>query len=224
MQYSIHRASCPLGAPDTDWESPRWADAETLNVNNFAWKDSGHRPLTRARVVYDNDFLGVIFRVEDHYVRAVAQRFQDNVCTDSCVEFFVAPLPDSDAYFNFEVNCGGTMLLRRCASTAERDSGGTTKSVGEADGRTIHMATTLPKVVDPEITESTTWLVEYHIPLALFAAYFTQPNAASGSIWRGNFYKCGDKTSHPHWGTWAPINTPSPNFHCPEYFKPLIFV
>ena len=33
----------------------------------------------------------------------------------SCVEFFVSPIPDSQAYFNFEVNCGGTMLVRRMA-------------------------------------------------------------------------------------------------------------
>ena len=30
---------------------------------------------------------------------------------------------------------------------------------------------------------------------------------------RANFYKCGDKTAHPHYVSWAPINTPQPDFH-----------
>ena len=96
-------------------------------------------------MLYDERALSIIFRVEDRYVRAVAECFQDSVCTDSCVEFFVAPLPDSQAYFNFEVNCGGTMLLHRCPSAAERAQGRETENVSDADGATIHIATTSPQ-------------------------------------------------------------------------------
>ncbi|MCH8859253.1 MAG: hypothetical protein IID54_06710 [Proteobacteria bacterium] len=40
--------------------------------------------------------------------------------------------------------------------------------------------------------------------------------------WRGNFYKCGDKTSHPHWGMWSPI-TNRLSFHQPALFGDLVF-
>ncbi len=223
MQYTIQRAPTPLGTPDADWHRSQWEAAETLEITHFTWEDSGHHPRTRARVLYDDGFLGVIFQVEDQYVRAVAQKFQDNVCTDSCVEFFVAPLPDSDAYFNFEVNCGGTMLVYRCLSTAERQAGMERISVSGADGATIAMATTLPKIVEPEIAEPTTWTVEYHLPFDLFATYFDIAPPTSNTTWKGNFYKCGDKTSHPHWGSWAPVGTPQPSFHEPAFYQPLIF-
>lgn len=36
---------------------------------------------------------------------------------------------------------------------------------------------------------------------------------APGTRWRANFYKCADKTSHPHWLTWAPVDYPKPKFH-----------
>ena len=39
---------------------------------------------------------------------------------------------------------------------------------------------------------------------------------------RGNFYKCGDLTAHPHFLSWNPIGTPKPDFHRPEYFGELI--
>jgi hypothetical protein len=44
-----------------------------------------------------------------------------------------------------------------------------------------------------------------------------------GVTWRANFYKCADKTSHPHWLTWAHVNYPKPKFHLPEYFGRIEF-
>ena len=77
MQYTIQRAPTPLGTPDADWHRPQWEAAETLEITHFTWGDSGHHPRTRARALYDDGFLGVIFQVEDHYVRAVAHAFID---------------------------------------------------------------------------------------------------------------------------------------------------
>lgn len=222
MQYTI-RPITDLSPPDANWHRSEWQTAETLTITHFPWEDSGHRPSVEARLLYDAQNLAIIFRVEDRYVRAVAEHFQDSVCTDSCVEFFVSPLADSQAYFNFEVNCGGTMLLHRCPSATEREAGRATENVSDAEGATIAMATTLPQIVEPELTEPTIWSVEYHVPFALFDQYFGAETPISGSRWKGNFYKCGDLTSHPHWGSWALVETARPNFHQPDFYQPLVF-
>jgi hypothetical protein len=222
MRYVVHSAS-PLDQPDANWDHPRWAAAATLEVGDYAWEDSGHHPLTSARMLYDDRVLAVIFRVEDHYVRAVAEKFQDSVCLDSCAEFFVAPVPGSDGYFNFEVNCGGTMLVHRCAAPQEKAAGLQTYDMSQEDGATIAMAHSMPRIVEPEIARPTTWTIEYHVPFTLFAKYFDAPPAAAGTVWRGNFYKCGDATSHPHWGSWAPVDGPRPSFHQPAFFQPIEF-
>lgn len=222
MQYTIQRTA-QLPPPDADWDRPHWTQAETLQVTHYAWEDSGHHPPTAARLLYDDRHLAVIFRVEDQYVRAVAQKFQDSVCSDSCVEFFIAPLPGSDAYFNFEVNCGGTMLVHRCVSPEEKAAGKQTYDVSPEDGTTIPMAHSMPKIVDPEIAVPTVWTVEYHLPFALFAKYFDAVAPSSGTAWKGNFYKCGDNTSHPHWGSWAPVGGSRPSFHQPAYYQPVLF-
>ena len=39
-----------------------------------------------------------------------------------------------------------------------------------------------------------------------------------------NFYKCGDKCEKPHFLSMAPIDTPSPCFHCPEFFQEVKFI
>lgn len=222
MQYIIKKQQA-MPAPSANWNAPNWQIATTLSITHFPWPDSGHRPRVEARALYDAEALYIHFRVEDQYVRAVAENFQDSVCLDSCVEFFVAPLAHSDAYFNFEVNCGGTMLLHRCPSSSEKEAGRKSEDIDKADERSIQIAHSLPKIVEPELTQETTWTVEYRVPFTLFNKYFSAPVPQPGDQWRANFYKCGDATSHPHWGSWALVETEQPNFHQPAFFQPITF-
>jgi hypothetical protein len=53
--------------------------------------------------------------------------------------------------------------------------------------------------------------------------YTNVKRPATGVQWRANFYKCGDKTSHPHWLTWSVVDKPEPDFHRPEFFGILEF-
>ena len=226
MEYLIRHATVPFGQPTADWDSALWQSADTLNIAHYRWEDSGHHPRTQARVLYDEDFLAAIFRVEDRYVRAVGENFGDPVSQDSCVEFFLSPraMGQTDAYFNFELNCGGTLLLRRCSSTTERGWGRRNPLLAESDASLVHIAHSLPKRVEPEITDPTTWTVEFHVPFELFGRYFVDlPRPEAGTEWKGNLYKCGAATSKPHSGTWAPIETETPNFHQPAFFQPLRF-
>lgn len=224
MQYTIRRASSALTPPAAE-PRPVWDGADVAPITHYQRPDSGHRPPTEARVLYDDDGLSVAFTVDDHYVRAVAENFNDMVCQDSCVEFFVSPFADpaTDPFFNFEVNCGGTMLLYRCPGTAESAAGTERVHLPDEDGALIAIAASLPKRIEPEISEPTSWRVEYHVPWSLFTRYFDVEPPSAGTIWRGNFYKCGDHTSHPHWGTWAPMASVKKGFHQPEFFQPLHF-
>jgi len=150
-------------------------------------------------------------------VRAVAENFGDPVSNDSCVEFFLSPyaMGLTDAYFNFELNCGGTLLLRRCSSTTERGWGRRNPLLAESDASLLRIAHSLPERVEPEITEPTTWTVEFHVPFELFGRYFVDLPRP--------LYKCGGDTSHPHSGTWAPIQLEKASFHSPAFFQPLHF-
>jgi hypothetical protein len=74
-------------------------------------------------------------------------------------------------------------------------------------------------VVEPEVAGPVTWQMRYKVPVALFEAFAGPVACGGGAVWRGNFYKCGDKTSHPHWLSWAPVT--SLNFHLPACFGTL---
>ena len=97
-------------------------------------------------------------------------------------------------------------------------------SLEQADLDTFQVAHSLPKRVDPEISDPTDWTVEYRLPVDLLRRYNNEiRRPGSGVTWRANFYKWGDKTSHPHWLTWSFVDHPTPDFHLPRFFGTLEF-
>ena len=203
----------------TDWDRPPWKEIPSERIGNHMGVKPDHFPGTEVKVAYDDRAIYVMFRVEDRYVRATAAEHQESVCGDSCVEFFFTPGSDLSAgYFNLEMNCGGTLLFHFHRGAKKE---GIAIPKGDCEG--IAKAHSLPRRVDPEIRESVTWTVGYAIPIDLLGRYGPVTMPKPQALWRANFYKCADNTSHPHWLTWAPVDYPKPNFHLPQSFGVLEF-
>jgi hypothetical protein len=207
---------------DAGFDAPCWAKAEEGVIGHFRAESSAHRPEVRFRVLHDGTHLYVRFLVCDQYVRSVRTNYQDSVCLDSCVEFFVRPRPKG-GYFNFEVNAGGALLLSYVEDWSRLPRGGFAKwtPVSESWGRRVTIWHSQPAVVDPEIATPVTWGIAYRVPVALFEAFAGPLGGLSGQRWHANFYKCGDQTSHPHWAAWSPV--PKLNFHLPDSFGEITF-
>jgi len=218
--YVIRRAPTPPSLRG-EWESTPWNYAEAGTIAHFTPRSSSHRPRVQFRLLYDPEWIYLIFRVEDRYVRCVHTGFNDPVCRDSCTEFFVEP-PLNKGYLNFEINCGGAMLCYHIEDATRTPDGFAKYSpLTPEEGALVRIYHSIPEVVEPEITEEVTWVNEVHIPIRLFEGRFGPLGDLAGQEWRGNLYKCGDETSHPHWATWAPIE--GGNFHQPRFFGPLRF-
>ena len=212
-QYTEGQENAP------SWDTPFWNTVPAAQLCNCMGEQPAHFPKTEVKMAYDETALFLMFRVEDRYVRAVAARHQQSVCGDSCVEFFFSPGPDTGkGYFNLEMNCGGTLLFHFHPYSDRARS----IEIPEADCNLIQCSHSLPRIVNPERTEPVTWTISCRIPLALLGEAL-QVRPAPGALWRGNFYKCADATSHPHWLTWAPVDAPKPDFHLPRFFGSLLF-
>jgi len=224
--YTVKRAA-EAPALQGDWSGATWQKAEELRVDTFyplnAKPDpAAHRPDTRARVLYDDRGVYVHFLVDDRYVRCIETQYHGKVWEDACAEFFVQPKAER-GYFNFEINCGGTLLLSyhenpQWKGPVEREG----ESVPWELASQVKIFHTMPKTVDPEIAEPVKWQIEYFIPYSIFETYIGPLGDVAGQTWRANFYKCAENNSHPHWASWSPIYG-KVDFHQPEYFGEIRF-
>lgn len=220
MIHMIRRTARPPRLDGTG-AAPEWDRASELRIATFHPKSSDHRPVTRVGTLYDDRGLYVRFRVDDRYVVSRRTCYQDSVCKDSCVEFFIEP-PPRRGYFNFEMNCGGTLLLYYIEDpTIVKGGFAKHTPVDEAVAKTMTIAHSMPAVVQDEIADPVEWTVECFIPFAIFERYVGPLGTIPGSVWRGNFYKCGSDMSHPHWAMWSPIGNLL-SFHQPRYFAPIV--
>ncbi|MGI6460699.1 MAG: carbohydrate-binding family 9-like protein [Candidatus Hydrogenedentales bacterium] len=203
-------------------DGPFWHAAPALSIACFHPASSDHRPVTHAKLLYDAEALYVIFRVEDRYVRATREDLHSSVCNDACVEFFFEPKAGA-GYFNFEMNCLGTLHASYVEDPARTPEGlAKATRLLRRQAAMMQVYHSIPGVVFPESTVPVRWVVEYSVPLALLEEFTGPLGDPAGRTWRGNFYKCAEDNSHPHWASWAPIGELL-NFHVPEYFAPLHF-
>jgi len=198
------------------WDGPAWGSCIALEVKNFHANTLSRHPRTQAKVLYDADHVYVHFKVEDNHVQCVYTNYQDAVCRDSCVEFFVQP-KEGKGYFNFEINCGGTMLLYYMG---DKERGNL--SVPWSQAKEVRIFKNMPLTTPTPIATPVTWQIEFAIPIKLLEAYVGPLSRTPGSVWKANFYKCGGDPRYNHWASWAPIK-PALNFHVPECFAPIMF-
>ena len=207
--------------PGGPWDGPVWGTIPFLNIGCFRPESTSHRPLVRCKLLYDDSHLYGLFLAQDRYVRCVHTGFQTPVYEDSCVEVFVQPKPDK-GYFNFEFNCGGALLASYVTDPARINGQvAEAKPLSPEEGRQVAVYRSLPPIVEPEIEDEVTWSLEFSIPFALLTGYVGSLGKVEGQQWRGNLYKCGDRTSHPHWASWSPLS--DRNFHAPWDFGTLRF-
>ena len=209
-----------MTTPAVNFHGPPWEDIEAHPLSHAMGESTNHRPETRFKIGYGNHSLFLIFKVTDAYVRAVAEKYQDPVFKDSCVEFFFSPSPGvAEGYFNLEVNCCGVALFE-----FHPGAGKEVIHIPEPVFRKIDVGHTLQGRIDPEISSPMTWSVALKLPMDILSAFRPVVFPEPGASWRANFHKCADLCSHPHWLTWAKIDSPTPRFHLPEFFGTLLFL
>ncbi len=184
--------------------------APIARVDCFRWMSNGYTPRTEAALVYlrGRGFLARLTSFETA-LRAECREEDGEVYRDSCLEFFVNFAPERGRdYLNLEVNPLGTLHCKF--------------GPGRAGRRVLPAGVERPRAacaVQPDC-----WTAELFLPLAAVETLFGRGDFVPGEALRGNFYKCGDGTSLPHYGMWSPVLTEEADFHRPEYFGELVLV
>ncbi len=183
---------------------------EYNTVENVNWPaEYPYRPTMEFAIAHTSDAFLVHYRVEEQSIRAVAKKDNDSVWEDSCAEFFISPADDG-LYYNIECNCAGTLLLgvgegRNNRQLAEPEITGL-----------IDRWASLGRTPFDTVQQPTRWELALRIPYSAFFRHHI--TTLDGCKVRCNIYKCGDKLPVPHFISWSPISTPTPDFHCPRFF------
>ncbi|WP_373517510.1 carbohydrate-binding family 9-like protein [Pricia sp.] len=191
------------------------AQTELNTIGVLNWDAFPYVPKVNFRIAHNKNDIWLKFYVTESTILAKRTDTNSAVSRDSCVEFFFDPLGDGN-YYNFEINCIGTIHL----------------AYGPGRGNRVYVD---PKVIQKYIkAESTlgnrpfaekkgghTWEMTLVIPAEVMT--HNKGITLKGLDAKSNFYKCGDETSQKHYLTWNPVGTEKPDYHRPEYFGNLIF-
>lgn len=182
-------------------------------IAHVDWPDVfPYRPFTQFFVAWSATHIYIDFLVRCNYLRAENWKNQSPVSQDSCVEFFVEPVPGGE-YWNFEFNCIGAV------NASHRLTRPQPTRLNDAQIAMIRRYPSCGTKPFLELEGLFTWNLLVAIPLELMGFDAdTMPRHM-----RANFFKCASATSEPHCLSWAPIYTEKPDFHRPEFFGDIYF-
>ena len=186
-----------------------------IELSHALWIPRPRGLKVSARPAHDGRRLLILYTVIEPATRAKYIHDQDPVYTDSCVEFFFAPAP-GQPYCNFEWNAIGTMLAGCGVSRQNR------RRLDRNDLTRVERTSSLGREPIEERNRISSWELLVAIPADLIGATGAEATL-SGLRIVANFCKCGDELPEPHYLSWARIDTVTPDFHRPEFFRPLKF-
>ena len=186
----------------------------SLDINQINWPADFPKllPVT-VHIAHDNQKLYLYYQVKGEELRVVNTKDFMSVWEDSCVEFFMQRKGEK-TYRNFEFNAHGVLLA------SKRESKDNAEQLAEGVMASIERFATIEHVYK-EGVQLSNWTLFAAIPKEALG-FLADENLSAQAI-GANFYKCGDETNEPHFISWNAIDTPTPNFHVPQFFGELIF-
>lgn len=188
-------------------KNPVWSEVDAQQIDNLLWTAPPLDIRAQAQLCWDEEGIYVRLRAWETEIRALHHGLMQQVCEDSCLEFFLRPSDDL-RYFNFEFNPNCALYLGFGANMPEL-----TRLVVQDEAALFQpRATALPDG----------WQIDYRVPFRFIQRFFPNFAPKTGLRMYGNFYKCGDLTKKPHYLAWNPIRCDTPQFHRPLDFGQLI--
>lgn len=182
-------------------------------IDSLGWKDRyPYHPLTTFSVAHSADTLFVDFFVRCNYLRAINDKPNSPVYEDSCVGMCIRPSTDSPTYISLMINCIGTL----CGKIHAAD--GSVTMIPDDKLNRIACFASCGNRPFRELEGLFTWNILAEIPLDVLGI----ATPAFPLSMKGNFFKCASGTSQPHFLSWMPIDSPSPDFERPDCFGDII--
>ena len=149
---------------------------------------------------------------EERNPRRTFQSYLDPVYRDSAMEAFLLFSRKDDApgtYLNFEINANGALLAAYGPSRTYRSY------FSKEEAAKLQVRATIGE---------DSWSAHFRIPLTVLERVYGPLELKAGSTFFCNFYKISESADIEHYAAYAPITSPVPSFHMPEYFTEAVLV
>lgn len=180
-----------------------------FDITNFMW-DSTREPKTYGYLGYiEGTGLFAKFFIEESDPKRIYTQNRDPVYKDSAVEVFLAFLQEGEVlsndcmYTNYEFNSNGALLANYGVGRKGRQS--ITDEQFALAGCTAHIM-------------EDRWTAEVTIPESYLHQICDFDAIKAGKTFYCNFYKIAEGEGIQHFGSFSPIDSPTPNFHLPVCF------
>jgi len=195
-----------------------WEKAQVLQDFSTFWEKRKARSATKARLLWDDQFLYFCAEMEDVDLYADVKVHNGMAWTNDVFELFFKPSEDKPAYYEFQVNALNTQLEMFLPS---RGAGGYQRfaPVGKLG---MESAVQLDGTLNDWTDKDKGWTVEGRIPWKAFAPTGGRPK--SGAKWRFALcrYDYSVAYERPDLSSTAPLTLP--DFHRYEEYGQITFV
>lgn len=219
-RYDCYRASSPIRIDgkldDRAWKAVAW-------TTDFVDIEGSAKPLprfrTRAKILWDDDYLYVGAELEEPEVKATLTKHDSVIFHDNDFEVFLKPLADAPGYFEFEINAlntGWDLYLNK----PYREGG---KADNSWDIPGLKTAVAIQGTLNDPSDKDRGWTVEMAFPWSAFASRLPVTRPKIGDEWRINFSRVEWKAGQAKEDNWVWSPQGLINMHVPEHWGYLHF-
>ena len=195
-----------------------WQLAQVVENFRLGWLPGtpAAREGTRARLLWDREFLYFFARMDDADVAATVKEHDGPMWQNDVFEIFLKPSPVHAGYYEFEVNPHAA-IVDAFFPTAESRRNRAQLRIGQFH---LDAKVTITGTLNDPRDRDTGWTVEGRIPWSDLAPTGGRP--VPGEVWHVNFARVNGTAKAQELSSAAALTQPS--FHRTEEYAPLKFV
>ncbi|WP_041597654.1 carbohydrate-binding family 9-like protein [Granulicella tundricola] len=201
---------------DPAWQSAAWT-SDFVDIEGPAKDKPRYR--TRMKMLWDDNYLYIAAELQEPEVKATLTKHDSVIFKDNDFELFLKPLPETQSYYEFEINAlntGWDLFLNK----PYREGG---KADNSWDIEGLKTAVAVNGTLNNPNDKDVGWTVEIAIPLTAFQPRQDVPHPTLGTIWRVNFSRVEWKAGQPKEDNWVWTPQGLINMHVPDRWGYLRF-
>ena len=220
LSYDCSRTKTPIRIDgkldDPAWQKAKWT-ADFVDIEGAAKPTPRFR--TRAKMLWDDKYLYIAAELEEPNVTGTLTKHDSVIFKDNDFEVFIKPLPQTESYYEFEMNAlntGWDLFLPKPYS----ENG---KPDNSWDIAGLKTAVAIQGTLNESSDTDHGWTLEIAYPLTAFASRQQVPPPEPGTVWRINFSRVEWKPGNPKEDNWVWSPQGVINMHVPDRWGYLHF-